>query len=269
MTRRSLVSFFTLLFFSSLLYASDNSSLNESNRLVVNVGGYTFPPFLVVPDDPFDKPHGMAMDIIDVLNAHQTKYNFQFIATTPKGRYRSFKRNSFDVIFFESKKWGWQEYPVDQSESFLSGGEVYIAYKKEGRDQSFFDNLKNKKMMAILGYHYGFANFNSDEIYLRENFDIYLTSSHENSIRGLFSRNGIADVAVVTKSYLDQYLSRYPKYRDKLLISDRVDQVYEHTVLVRQGHELTVDEINRYLKELSDNGSLQKIWSKYGVSARP
>ena len=238
---------------------------DDSEPVTVNVGGYSFPPFVVIPESPAEEVRGMSVDLIKALNEHQNEFRFVFSATTPKGRFRNFNDGRFDALFFESKVWGWKDYPVDESKPFLSGGEVYIAKKKEGRDQGYFDSLKDKRLMAILGYHYGFADFNSDEIYLRENFNIYLTSSHRNSIRALFSGNGIADVAVVTQSYLKQFLVENPKYKSKLLVSERLDQVYNHTVLVRKDHALKVSDVNRYLDELSEQGRLQAIWSKYGI----
>lgn len=232
---------------------------------IVKVGGYTFPPFLDIPDDPEQNVSGMTIDMIEAFNQHQSDYKFVFVSTTPKGRYRHFNNGRFDAIFFESKKWGWGGYPVDESDAYLDGGEVYIARKVAGRNQRYFDSIKDKRLMAILGYHYGFADYNSDEIYLRENFNIYLTSSHRNSIRALFSGNGIADIAVVTKAYLHQFLDRNPEYRSEILISDRLDQVYNHTILVRKAHSLSVSTVNQLLKELSEQGQLQEIWSKYGI----
>ncbi|MFC3151102.1 substrate-binding periplasmic protein [Litoribrevibacter euphylliae] len=237
----------------------------DNKPKIVKVGGYSFPPFLEVPDNPQHNVSGMTIDMIEVFNQHQSDFKFVFVSTTPKGRYRHFNNGRFDAIFFESKKWGWGGYSVDESDSYLKGGEVYIARKVTGRDQSYFDSVKDKRLMAILGYHYGFANFNSDEIYLRENFNIYLTSSHRNSIRALFSGNGIADVAVVTKAYLHQFLDRNPEYKNQILVSDRLDQVYNHTILVRKAHSLSVSYINQLLKALSEQGKLQEIWSKYGI----
>ncbi|WP_284378428.1 substrate-binding periplasmic protein [Litoribrevibacter albus] len=233
--------------------------------VTVKVGGYSFPPFVNIPDDPNQNVNGLTIDLIEALNQLQNTYQFVFVSTTPKGRYRHFNNGRIDALFFESKKWGWSDYPVEESDSYLNGGEVYIARKVAGRDQSYFDSIKDKRLMAILGYHYGFANFNSDEIFLRENFNIYLTSSHRNSIRALFSGTGIADIAVVTKSYLHQFLAENPEYKDKILISDRLDQVYNHTILIRKEHALKVSDVNQYLKTLSEQGKLQAIWSKYGI----
>jgi ABC-type amino acid transport substrate-binding protein len=237
----------------------------QAEPVVVNVGGYAFPPFVDVPDDPNQQENGLTIDLIELFNQHQNSYRFVYVSTTPKARYRHFNEGRFDALFFESKKWGWQDYPVAESETYLKGGEVYIARRLPGRDQRYFDSIKDKRLMAILGYHYGFANFNSDEIYLRENFNIYLTSSHRNSIRALFSGTGIADIAVVTKAYLHQFLSQNPEYQDKILVSERLDQVYNHTILVREDGQLNVSDVNRYLQALSEQGKLQQIWSKYGI----
>ncbi|HEB32693.1 MAG TPA: hypothetical protein ENI15_17755 [Spirochaetes bacterium] len=146
----------------------------------VMVGGYLFPPFVEKNKDGYT---GVTLDMIKATNAFQNKYQFKFYPTTSKRRYHSFKKKKFNMIMFESKDWGWKNLPIESSKVFLRGGEVYIALSKPGRGQDFFSDFENKEMVGILGYHYGFADFNSDEKFLKKKFKIKLITMHENIIK--------------------------------------------------------------------------------------
>ncbi|GAA5314929.1 MAG: transporter substrate-binding domain-containing protein [Candidatus Pelagadaptatus aseana] len=235
---------------------------HAGERREVAVGIYHFAPFAF--EDSNTKPSGMTYDLVDALNQLQHQYHFSLFKTTPSGRYKAFERNHFDMMVFESKLWGWQDRPMLASKVFLKGGEVYITLKKPGRDQSFFNNVGDKSIIGIRGYHYGFANFNSDQEYLKQNFKILLTHSNESSIRMLLGGRG--DVAVVTQSYLQLYLKHNPEAADKLLISEKLDQEYQHTFLIRDGHDITPEQINVWLQQLKSNGTLDDIWRKWGLN---
>ncbi len=199
-------------------------------KVQVQVGGYEFPPFVIVKDG---KTTGLTFDFIRELNRFQNKYIFKFILTTPNRRYSDFNKKYFDLLFFESKHWGWDSYETESSNIFLKGGEVYIARHQPGRDQSYFKVLHNKKLLGILGYHYRFANFESDPTKLKKRFDIGLTSTHSGNILSIIF--GRADIAIVTESYLKMFLFRHPHYRHKLIISEHYDQEYHHSILIRKG----------------------------------
>ncbi len=206
----------------------------------------------------------MTLDLISALNKYQSKYEFNFTLTSPKRRYLSFQQGKFDLIMFESIDWRWQKLDIEASKVFLKGGEVYIALNKPGRGQEFFSNLKQKKIAGILGYHYGFAGFNADELFLRKEFNIHLTNDHEGSIKLILIERD--DIAVVTQSFLSIYLIRNPTVKSKILISEKMDQKYSHTILVRKGSQPSVAEINQLLNGMKKQGVLQTIWEQYGLT---
>ena len=122
--------------------------------------------------------------------------------------------------------------------------------------------------MGVMGYHYGFANFNADEEYLSRHFKILLSSDHLRNIRLiLIDRPELAEVAVVTRSYLSAYLREHPEDKSKLMISDKMDQHYHHTILVRENGPLPVSEINRLLDELTSSGEMRRLTERYGIDA--
>jgi len=243
------VLFLSMLLISSSLFAKE----------VVRVGGYQFPPFVEVNG----QHSGLTLDLIALFNRHQSDVTFQFVNTSPKRRYSDFVANRFDMLFFESMLWGWKDHEVEASKVFLTGGEVYIANKKHNQNEEFFDQLKEKKLVGVLGYHYGFAGFNSDTTYLMNEFDIRLVSSPESILRRITSDK--SDVGVVTLSYLNAKLLEEPELNNQLFISKRFDQKYEHTILARKNSIVSINIINRWLNEMRDNGSLKALFARYNL----
>lgn len=230
---------------------------------VVRVGGYDFPPF--VEADANGPAKGLTLDMIDALNRAQSQYEFRFVATSARRRYSDVAEGHFDLIFFESPEWEWaaKNAAVDFSNVFLQGGEVYIAPAAPGRGQDWFSELKGKRMVGILGYHYGFANFVAEPEVLNKTWGMKLVNSHRSSIEMVLADR--MDVAVVTDAYLWAYLARNPMARDRLLISDRYDQRYNHRILVRRGGAIDVDSVNRLLAGMERDGTLARLWRAAGV----
>lgn len=234
-----------------------------AQKQVVRVGGYSFPPF--VDTDEAGNIVGLTIDMIEAMNRSQKEYEFTFFFTSPRRRYDFFMNNRYDLVLFEDKKWGWKQYPVESSKVFLEGGEVFIAKKKPGRTQEFFDDVKSKSIVGFLGYHYGFADFNSDPAYLRENFNITLSTDHRKNINMVLHDR--ADIAIVTKSFLSMVLREKPQTVDELLVSGRMDQVYNHSILVRQGASPGVSWLNDLLEKMEKDGTLGRLFEKYGLKA--
>lgn len=231
---------------------------------VVRVGGYEFPPF--VESDAGGKHSGLTLDMIAALNAAQSKYEFTFVPVSARRRYADLQEGRFDAMFFESPEWGWmgKSYPVDFSNVFLRGGEVFITQAQAGRGQDFFADIKGKRIVGILGYHYGFANFEGDPDALTKQFSIKLVNSHRSSIEMVAA--GRTDVAVVTDAYLWSYLKKNPGAADKVLVSDRYDQIYNHRIMVRRGGPVDAAAINALLADLDKAGTLTKLWANAGVT---
>jgi len=237
-----------------------------SSQTVIKVGGYEFPPFVNTKNK--EGFYGATLDLIDVLNKIQNEFRFEFFLTSSKRRYLDFSEGRYDIIMFENVAWGWADQPVEASKVFMEGGEVYIAYKREGRDQSFFDGMENKRMVGILGYHYGFANFNADESFLSDHFDVLLSTDHLKNIRLILTnRPELAEIAVVTRSFLGEYLSEYPEHRKELLISEKFDQEYHHSVLVRKQGGISVEQVNQLLYRLESEGVIQRLRKRYGIES--
>ncbi len=197
------------------------------------------------------------------MNRFQDKYQFQFITISSKRRYRDFDKDKFDIIMFEDIAWGWKGKNIEASKVFLHGGEVYITQADPSKNQSYFDNLKNKSMTVILGFHYGFANFNADEKFLRKNFKIEFNSSHSGNIKKILQRR--ADISIVTLSFLKKIFKQNPNMQKKLLVSKKFDQHYNHTILLRKNSKFTAREMNTMLNQMENAGVLSRVWAKNGI----
>lgn len=225
---------------------------------LVKVGGYEFPPFV-------EGPRGVTHELIALLNEMQSEYRFVFQATSPRRRYQDFEQGVFDVMFFESRAWGWKDKPVESSQVYLRGdGEVFVALAAPGRDERFFAHPTAHSLVVVSGYHYGFADFVTDKNQLRQRFDITFADTPEAMLRMLLA--GRAEIAVVTRSFLRAFLQRQPQRLPELLVSERFDQLYAHTTLLRLGGPISAHSFDALIKQLERGGRLQALWSRYGIS---
>ncbi|MDA7085840.1 transporter substrate-binding domain-containing protein [Pseudomonas sp. SA3-5] len=225
----------------------------------VRVGAYHFPPYVVKPESA--APIGLLPELLVALNALQSDYQFSLVPTSVTRRYRDLQSGRFDLILFESPGWGWQNTPHVALDLHIEDAEVYVALAKPGRDQNYFEQLKGKRLALYNGYHYGFAGFNADQQFLLENFAAVLTYSHDSNL--LMVLRDRADIAVITRSYLQRYQRRYSERSKAFLVSQRVDQFYQHYALFRAQSPLTPETFAGFLQALKRNGQLDALLQRY------
>lgn len=230
--------------------------------LVVKIGATEFPPYIIISDT--GEVSGIIGETIEYMNIVQNDYKFVAIPASAMRRHENFKKKFFDLSFYDNIEWGWDKTQADPSDVFMKGKEIYIAKAKPGRGQEYFTSFKNKTMVGMLGYHYGFANFNSDPAFLRKTFNMQSSSSNESSIKMILYERG--DIAVVSDAYLNWYISKYPEVREKILISKKIDQNYLHTIIVRKDIRPTIAEINKLLSMFRHSKEFKSIEQRYGVT---
>jgi ABC-type amino acid transport substrate-binding protein len=229
----------------------------------VRVGAYHFPPYVMKPESA--RPQGLLPELLEALNAVQDDYRFILVPTSVTRRYRDFSQGRYDLIFFESPDWGWQDMALDKLDLQIADAEVYVARAEEGRGQGYFSSLRGKRMALYSGYHYGFAGFNADQNYLAREFNAVLTYSHDSNL--LMLLHDRVDISVVTRSYLRLYQREHPEQSARLLISERADQVYHHHVLLRPGSSLDRQQLQVLLERLAASGRLGELLAHYRLSA--
>ncbi len=224
---------------------------------LVRVGAYPFLPFV-------DKSGGLTADLVLAMNAFQNDYTFQLVNTSTSRRYRDMADGAFSMVLFENIKWGWDPNLVHASKVFLKGdGEVFVALRKAGRGQEYFKTLNDKRILGVTGYHYGFANLDTDSKRLAQRFQISFSPDNAVSLRNLLAERG--DLAVITRSYLKSFLVKEPQLAARFLVSEKFDQAYAHTAVVRKGSKPTPEELDALFEKMESAGTLKQLWMRYGL----
>ena len=234
----------------------------------ITVGAYYFPPVAEVSPD--HEPEGLLGDLIDGLEAVNDDLEIRVFYTSPKRRYLDFEAGLYDVIFFESADWGWADRDVTMSRPILTDEELYVALKKPGRDLSFFDDISRRHIVAMAGYHYGFADLETDSQTLQEKFHIEFSDSHSRNLQLIMAdRPSVAEVAIISRAYLQMHLSEHPEDWRKLLISDKPDQRYQLRIIAREGGPVSAGDMIQFMAPLVNNGTYRLMVEKWGLQLPP
>jgi ABC-type amino acid transport substrate-binding protein len=231
----------------------------------VRVGAAHFPPYTVRPESGADT--GLLPQLVEALNQLQMDYQFVLVPTSIPRRFNDFKDGRVDMAIFENPNWGWKDIPHTLVDMGLEDAEIFVAQKKPDRDENYFKDLTGKRLALYSGYHYEFANFNADPKYLADAYKATLTYSHDSNL--LMVLRARADIALVTRSYLSDYLLRNEKVGEQLLVSQRIDQVYHHYALIRPQAPITGEAFGKLLQGLRNNGQMLKIFDPYKIALVP
>lgn len=238
-----------------------------SNRVIaevqtIKVGAYIFPPYF--EKETLQKA-GAIVDLINLLNKSQTDFNFEVYETSPKRRYQDFLSGKYDVILFESPLWGWDKYKdkISFYGDTVVDEEVFITSQKKFKEfgDSYFEDLKGKSIGVFLGYHYKFANYNSDETYLRKNFNAYVSSSHVRNIISVSKER--VDLAIVTRSFINMYLLESPQLREVIYVSKTYDQQYLMKIGIRNNYSVNELKIKKVIDKVVQTEEYKNILKKY------
>lgn len=233
-----------LLFFSNQISA----------KTTIKVGAYNYPPYTEWKNG---KPKGLINDFVRILNKSQDKYNFSIVETTTGRRYYDLENKYYDIIFFENILWSWDKNKVQVSKIFLEGGEVFITKKVPGRNQSYFSDIKNKRIRAFHGYHYAFLNYSTDPKDLKK-WNVEATQSHDGNIQAIIENR--ADIAMITLDYLKVLFKKRPKLKDEIIVSTKFDQAYKHSAIIRADSNIPLEEVNSLLVKIKNNPEFKTIF---------
>jgi ABC-type amino acid transport substrate-binding protein len=232
---------------------------------VVKIGAAHFPPYTIRPEKGADT--GLLPELVAAMNRVQHEYQFVLVPTSIPRRFRDFEQGRIDIAIFENPDWDWQSIPHANVDMKLEDAEIFVTRKVEGRGQDYFDDLQGKRLALFSGYHYAFADFNADPNYLSENFNATLTYSHDSNL--LMVMRDRADIALVTRSYLSDFLARNKDDASQLLVSERVDQTYRHFALLRPKAPISGAQFNQLLQQLRDNGQMLQIFQPFRIAVLP
>lgn len=232
---------------------------------VVRIGAAHFPPYAIRPER--GEQAGLLAQMVTALNAMQNDFKFEMVPTSIPRRFRDFEQARFDMAIFENPAWGWKDIPHVAVDMGLEDAEVFVTHRIEGREQSYFNHLRGKRLALFNGYHYAFAQFNAAPKYLSDTYNATLTYSHDSNL--LMVLRDRADIALVTRSYLSTFLAANPVEVDQLLVSDRIDQVYRHYALLRPNAPISGAQFDALLQRLRDDGQLFQIFQPYRIAVVP
>lgn len=234
-------------------------------RPVIPVGAYDFPPYATVGEDY--RVGGAVADLLELLNRHQTRFTFVARSVTPKRRYTDLQNRRYDAVFFEMAEWGWQEYPVLETQELALDEEVFVTSRENlAANPALFESPQTHRIAGILGYHYAFAGFKSDEAYLYSNYLIVLSGSQEKNLELLLlNRKDIAEIALLQRSFLDAYFETHPEARERLAVRDEPDQIYRLRALLHPQSPLSPVQLNLWLTELENSGDLEQLRRRHGL----
>ncbi|WP_322001913.1 transporter substrate-binding domain-containing protein [Marinobacter alexandrii] len=237
-------------------------------KTVITVGAYHFPPVAEVSDD--HQPHGLLADLVQGLEATHNDIDIQIFHTSPKRRHLDFDAGLYDVIFFESSNWGWAHREITFSRPILTDEDLYVALRKPGRDLDFFNDIGNRQLVVISGYYYGFADLENNTKNLQKNYSIEFSDSQNRALKLIKAdRPSVAEVAIISRAYLQQHLSEQPEDWRQLLISDRLDQRYELRIIARRNGPVSASDMMQRLAPLVADGSYRMMVEKWGLQLPP
>lgn len=235
-----------------------------SSETEIAVGVYNFPPVAAVRDD--NKADGLLGKLLAELDNRHPDITFRVVHTSPQRRYLDFEAELYDVIFFQSLDWGWKSRPVTATRPMLADEEVYVALNKPHRDQRFFDHIADRSIVAISGYHYGFAGLATDHAALQKRFRIEFSHSHSRNLNLIKAdRPSLAEVAIVSRSYLQMHFAKHPEDEDSFLVSDVVDQKYLLRILAREDGPVSAEFLEQMLLPLIEDGRYQQMVENHGL----
>ena len=228
----------------------------------IRVGAAHFPPYTVRPERGADT--GLLSQLLAALNQLQDDYRFVLVPSSIARRVRDFERGRLDMMMFENPAWGWQAFSYVAVDMGLEDAEVFVARQQADRQQSYFDDLRGKRLALYSGYHYAFAGFNATPKFLADAYGATLTYSHESNL--LMVLRGRADIALMTRSNLIDMLSGEPEIRAQVMVSERIDQTYRHYALLRAQAPIQSQQFAKMMQALRDNGQLQAIFAPYKIA---
>jgi ABC-type amino acid transport substrate-binding protein len=240
-------------------------ALPSAAAQLVRVGAAHFPPYTVRPESGADT--GLLPQLVAALNALQSDYRFVLVPTSIPRRFGDFKQGRVDMAIFENPNWGWRDIPHTSVAMGLEDAEIFVAQRLPNRQQDYFADIADKRLALFSGYHYEFAHFNADPKFLAQNYNATVTYSHDSNL--LMVLRGRADIALVTRSYLSDYLLRNEKVGEQLLVSERIDQIYHHYAILRPAAPISGEAFGTLLRNLRDGGQMLKIFDPYKITVVP
>lgn len=232
-----------------------------SARTPVYVAAYDFPPFF---SDSLESD--VTTELVELLNRHQRRYEFIIQAIPPQGRYQALSADGCcQVVFFESESWGWKNHDVEveMTAPILRGRERLVAKKTPGIDQSYFDDLTDKTLGGVRGYHYilGGEPLSSEEV--ARQYRVYLSDSRITNLRMLLG--GRLDVTMLNDELLAALENAPQHFSDNLYQHDEIQSTYTMGIVVAPNKGISAGDMQLMLRQLAREGLLDSVLLRFNL----
>lgn len=212
-----------------------------------------------------DGKSGLIFDLVEDLNQIQSQYKFK-VVLLPSARLTLYSQDpgKMDGILFSNLSWlGPAQANFQSTASVLPDRDLYFSLTGPGRDDHFFQEISSRRIAVVLGYHYRFSDFITDQDELRLRFKIYFVSDELRVIRMVLL--GRAEVGVCAESTLNYFRSLSPGEYANLQVSQDPDTVYDRSILLDKEGPVSAAEMDRMLLLLKKSGRLNNLFSRYGL----
>jgi ABC-type amino acid transport substrate-binding protein len=213
--------------------------------------------------DNRNEPKGVIADFVNAMNQVQNKFRFE-LSIYPRLRLdKVFMDKEADVYPIRTTLWTDPSLDLLPTKTIFSSGDIFFA-KRTNRfgGQNVFVNMKAKNIVGVRGYHYQIFHNNSDESYIKENFNAYLVASNEAVIKFVMADR--ADIGIVPEVIMAKYLED-PKMRAELIVGDEFDSHVDFSNLVRKDGPISVEEMNTVVDLLIKSGDINKLKERLSV----
>ena len=228
--------------------------------VTIKVGVYEYGVVYYFEDG---KQHGIAPILINLLNDLQDDYRFQLAETSSRRRYRALSSGEIDLVLLESSQWEWQELDVSFSDRIVTERDVYLTSSSRLDAQSLFADVTAHRILCVLGFHYGFAEFNANPQYLRDNFDVLLRYNEKDVLNGVLTDE--APIGIVSAGFLGRQFVADSRMRDRVVIADEPDGVYDLVSVLSNKSAISLERLNQLIAQLRENGEVDRLWQQLHI----
>lgn len=240
----------------AILFAVTAAKAHE--RVPVKVGAYEYSDVFYYEDG---QPKGVVPQLIKLLNDLQEDYEFRLVETSSRRRYEDLLSGQLDLVLLDSATWEWQGLDVKFSDTLFTEVDLYVALASGEDPQVLFSNVTSYPILCVLGFHYGFAGFNADPAFLRENFDVLLRYNEQEVLAGLLA--GEAPIAAISAGFLATKLNKQPELRDKLVVTAMPDGRYDLVSVLSRNSAMSLGHFNQLIAKIKDSGVANDLWQHH------
>ncbi len=246
-----------LVGFAAAASGASSGSAEAKEPITIKVGTYEYGVVYFFNDG---KPVGFAPDLVAALNAVQSAYFFELVETSSRRRYNDLETGVFDMVLLESPDWEWRDEDVIFSDPIVTEHDLYIARRQDVSDAGWFDQITRREILCVLGFHYGFAKFNSSPDFLRDHFNISLLYSEEEVLDRLLAGDG--ETGVVSAGFLARKYNDNPELSEQVIIGPKPDSSYDLVSVMSRDSAIPAEEYNALIKLLHTTGNIAENWRK-------